>query len=198
MIEKVNPAHPDKVADRIAGAIVDLAYSKQDNPKIAVEVLIGHGVCHIISETSVTFYEHEIQDIVERIAGKKVITDYVEVAQDKHLARNQSESIKCGDNGIFKGVPLTSEQTFLSRVARNIYREFKTDGKYIFDRYGKRLFVQRVGSFSSTGKSDVTGDEFKGWDGIYNGHPMPSDDYWYLITVEEIRKQYTGHFTLKR
>lgn len=68
----------------------------------------------------------------------------------------------------------------------------------IFDRYGKRLFVQRVGSFSSTGKSDVTGDEFEGWDGIYNGHPMPSDDYWYLITVEEIRKQYTGHFTLKR
>ena len=27
MIEKVNPCHPDKVADRIAGAIVDLAYS---------------------------------------------------------------------------------------------------------------------------------------------------------------------------
>ena len=26
MIEKVNPSHPDKIADRIAGAIVDLAY----------------------------------------------------------------------------------------------------------------------------------------------------------------------------
>ena len=25
MIEKVNPSHPDKVADRIAGAIVDIA-----------------------------------------------------------------------------------------------------------------------------------------------------------------------------
>lgn len=43
MIEKVNPSHPDKIADRIAGAMVDLAYKKQDNPKIAVEVLIGHG-----------------------------------------------------------------------------------------------------------------------------------------------------------
>ena len=30
MIEKVNPKHPDKVADRIAGAIVDLAYTKQE------------------------------------------------------------------------------------------------------------------------------------------------------------------------
>ena len=47
MIEKVNPSHPDKLADRVAGAIVDLAYAKNNNPKIAVEVLLGHGNCHI-------------------------------------------------------------------------------------------------------------------------------------------------------
>lgn len=35
MIERVNPMHPDKVADRIAGALVDLAYKKQENPKLA-------------------------------------------------------------------------------------------------------------------------------------------------------------------
>ena len=52
MIEKVNPNHPDKVADRIAGAIVDLAYKKQENPKIAVEVLIGHGYGLVVIETS--------------------------------------------------------------------------------------------------------------------------------------------------
>lgn len=33
MIEKVNPSHPDKVADRIAGAIVDLAYTMHLTPK---------------------------------------------------------------------------------------------------------------------------------------------------------------------
>ena len=60
MIEKVNPSHPDKVADRIAGAIVDLAYKKNNNPKIAVEVLIGHGVCHIIAETSEVFTTEEV------------------------------------------------------------------------------------------------------------------------------------------
>ena len=48
MIEKVNPQHPDKVADRIAGALVDLAYNKQENPKVAVEVLLGHNVVNII------------------------------------------------------------------------------------------------------------------------------------------------------
>ena len=52
MFEKVNPMHPDKISDRIAGAIVDLAYSKEENPKVAVEVLIGHGLCTIIGEIS--------------------------------------------------------------------------------------------------------------------------------------------------
>ena len=27
MFEKVNPSHPDKIADRIAGALVDYAYT---------------------------------------------------------------------------------------------------------------------------------------------------------------------------
>lgn len=59
MYEKVNPAHLYKVADRIAGALVDIAYSKEDDPKIAVEVLIGHGVCHIIREFLFEYKEHE-------------------------------------------------------------------------------------------------------------------------------------------
>lgn len=65
----------------------------------------------------------------------------------------------------------------------------------IFDRYGRRIYEYRTGSFSKEGNS---GSEEFIWDGMYNGHQMPSDDYWYLITVEEIRKQYSGHFTLKR
>ena len=64
MIEKVNPKHPDKVADRIAGAIVDIAYEKEENPKVAVEVLIGHGECHIIAETSVELKFEEVDGIV--------------------------------------------------------------------------------------------------------------------------------------
>ena len=55
MFEKVNPSHPDKIADRIAGAIVDLAYSKDENPKIAVEVLLGHGLVNVIIESNIRF-----------------------------------------------------------------------------------------------------------------------------------------------
>lgn len=109
MIEKVNPMHPDKVADRIAGAIVDLAYAKEDNPRIAVEVLIGHGVCHAIIETSTILDEKDISDAIFRIAGD-VQTDIVIVPQDEPLSDNQKGAIRCGDNGIFKGMPLTEEQ----------------------------------------------------------------------------------------
>ncbi len=132
MIEKVNPKHPDKIADRIAGALVDLAYKKNKNPKIAVEVLLGHGRCHVIIETSENFTLKEVQKIIDRIAGRMYL-DLQVVKQDKHLAKNQSKKIRCGDNGIFKGVPLTEEETLLSDVAREIYDFFESDGKYILD-----------------------------------------------------------------
>ena len=133
MFEKVNPNHPDKVADRIAGAIVDLAYTKEENPKIAVEVLIGHSKCHIIIETSEHFTDGEIASIVHRIAGDVSCIEYQEVKQDEHLARNQSKEIRCGDNGIFKVVPVTSEQERLTSIAKDIYKRYPSDGKYILN-----------------------------------------------------------------
>lgn len=140
MIEKVNPSHPDKVADRIAGAIVDLAYKKEENPKIAVEVLIGHGECNVIIETSILFDFEEIDNIVKRIAGN--VTLYLsQVPQDKHLAGNQAEEIRCGDNGIFKGVPLTIEEKQISIIARYIYNQHSTDGKYILNGKENHLIV---------------------------------------------------------
>jgi gliding motility-associated-like protein/uncharacterized repeat protein (TIGR01451 family) len=54
----------------------------------------------------------------------------------------------------------------------------------IFDRFGKKL-VEYKGAES-------------GWDGVYQGKAMPSTDYWYQIDIEEIDKQYVGHFTLIR
>lgn len=134
MIEKVNPKHPDKIADRIAGAIVDRAYMIQHNPKVAVEVLIGHGECNIIIESSVVFDEDSIQEIVEDIVESDTIAVRIkQVPQDVELAKNQKEKIRCGDNGIFKGMPLTSEQKTLSDIAHRIYNKYSSDGKYILN-----------------------------------------------------------------
>lgn len=138
MIEKVNPSHPDKVADRVAGAIVDLAYATEANPKIAVEVLIGHGFCHAIIETSAQLDEDAIADAIHRIAGNVTPNIHI-VPQDAHLSNNQASGFRCGDNGIFKGMPLTAEQVTLSLAAREIYETFPHDGKYILN--GSRLII---------------------------------------------------------
>lgn len=131
MFEKVNPSHPDKLADRIAGAIVDYAYSKEANPRIAVEVLLGHGYCHIITESSVKLSVKEVGPIVRRIAGEDIFTNLLPVPQDFHLADNQVFGVRCGDNGIFKGSPVTKEQHTLTCIARDIYDTYHADGKYI-------------------------------------------------------------------
>lgn len=141
MFEKVNPSHPDKVADRIAGAIVDLAYKMVDNPRVAVEVLIGHGLCTVITESSVGFDINNITDIVERIAGSGLKLKWVDAQQDAHLANNQKKEMRCGDNGIFKGMPMTFEQHELTRIALLLYKDYPTDGKFIMDMERGRLIA---------------------------------------------------------
>lgn len=54
---------------------------------------------------------------------------------------------------------------------------------YIFDRHG-RLLAQIAGDSS-------------GWDGMYNGNPLPADDYWFRAKLEDGRG-FTGHFSLVR
>ena len=142
MIEKVNPSHPDKVADRIAGALVDLAYSKVENPRIAVEVLLGHGVVNIIIESSVNISDAEAEDIVSRITKRRDLkVSLVMEAQVPILASNQDGEIRCGDNGIFRGVPLTEEEKQLSKIAHDIYDKYPTDGKYVLGN-GKLIICQ--------------------------------------------------------
>lgn len=140
MFEKVNPMHPDKVADRISGAIVDLAYAKSKNPKIAVECLIGHGYCNLIIESSVIFENEDIEKIVHRISkDPSIIVNLKQYPQDVILNENQEEKIRCGDNGIFKGVPITQEQKQLSKIAKDIYSKYNCDGKYVLD--GNKLII---------------------------------------------------------
>ena len=137
MFEKVNPSHPDKIADRIAGAIVDIAYTMVDNPKIAVEVLIGHKECNIIIESNVNIKNDLIENIVYRICQiddvEDMVVDIYKVPQDEYLANNQKDEIRCGDNGIFKGTIITKEQQFLTNLVGKIYNKYPYDGKYLID-----------------------------------------------------------------
>jgi gliding motility-associated-like protein len=58
---------------------------------------------------------------------------------------------------------------------------------FIFDRFGKLL-------------KQISPD-FAGWDGKYNGHELPSTDYWFTVSYNEEDgrdKVFKSHFTLKR
>ncbi|WP_313804802.1 T9SS type B sorting domain-containing protein [Flavobacterium sp.] len=57
---------------------------------------------------------------------------------------------------------------------------------YIYDRYGK--LVKETSSYG------------KGWDGTFNGNPLPSTDYWFKVeyTEGDITKEFKSHFSLKR
>ena len=140
--EKVSPMHPDKIADRIAGALVDYCYAKEENPKCAFEVLIGHNACFITGETSVSIPETFVFDTARRICGEKLNSfEYVEVPQDVHLSKNQSETIKCGDNGVFAGFPMPDIHKKAYNVCNKLYNVFPTDGKIVLNEETNELTI---------------------------------------------------------
>lgn len=57
----------------------------------------------------------------------------------------------------------------------------------IYDRSGRVLFETK--GYDNTNNA---------WDGTYKGNACPSDDYWFVIDIESLDKQFKGHFTLIR
>lgn len=55
----------------------------------------------------------------------------------------------------------------------------------IFDRYGRKVATYHVGQV---------------WDGRYNGHELPTGDYWFVVQTNDpnVDKEFVGHFTLYR
>lgn len=132
--EKVSPMHPDKIADRIAGALVDYCYSKEENPRCAFEVLIGHNCCFITGETSVSIPSMTVWDIAERICKERLKKfKYIEVPQDVELAKNQSKEFRCGDNGVFAGFPMPKVHKEAIGICEKLYEKYPTDGKIVLN-----------------------------------------------------------------
>uniref|UniRef100_UPI0026208330 T9SS type B sorting domain-containing protein n=1 Tax=uncultured Tenacibaculum sp. TaxID=174713 RepID=UPI0026208330 len=77
-----------------------------------------------------------------------------------------------------------SQQDYWYPINVQPYHNIKV---YIYDRYGRQLQL-------------YSGMQ-QGWDGTYQGRPLPSGDYWYTIEFTEItgeEKRIIGHFTLYR
>lgn len=59
---------------------------------------------------------------------------------------------------------------------------FSTSSVSVFNRYGKLLKSTKNAAFS--------------WDGTFTGQQLPSDDYWYVVVIDN--QKFTGHVALKR
>ncbi len=98
----------------------------------------------------------------------------------------------CGE--VFTSVAVVDYQNFFTPNGDGINDLWNLQGRtglrfnniFIFDRHGKlirELFANETG-----------------WDGTYNGAPMPADDYWFKAEYATQNSQgiFQGHFTLKR
>ena len=90
MFEKVNAGHPDKMADRLAGAVVDLVYERaggltKANPRVACEVMAGHGRVDVQIETSLGRLDLRADDLdplIHRLFGERVEGNVLIAPQD--------------------------------------------------------------------------------------------------------------------
>ena len=57
-------------------------------------------------------------------------------------------------------------------ISLELLRGDPTAKIYIFDRFGKLL-------------KQISPSLGPGWDGNYNGNPLPSSDYWFLVEYTE-------------
>lgn len=72
---------------------------------------------------------------------------------------------------------------FWQYIPSPVLEELPLNNIYIYDRYGKLL-------------ASISPDS-AGWDGMFNGKPLPSDDYWFRAEVAA-QSDLQGHFSLKR
>ncbi|MBE6328248.1 MAG: T9SS type B sorting domain-containing protein [Bacteroidales bacterium] len=111
----------------------------------------------------------QVQDSTGCAAEQEIVIKAIEPEPDIFFSPNGD-----GENDFWRIKNLNAYKNANSAIVR------------IYDRFGKLIYSANGADFES------------GWDGTYNGNKMPATDYWYEIDIDDIDKQYFGHFTLIR
>jgi len=133
--ECITPNHPDKICDRISDAILDKCLSQDPNSRVAVETCGGHGKVFVTGEVTTNAHVGEIENIVNRVCGKKMSVEANIVKQSNFIAQGV-DSGGAGDQGIMVGYAcdenedMIPHELYLARdLCKSIYSYFPYDGK---------------------------------------------------------------------
>ena len=150
--EFVSPRHPDKICDIISDSILDAYLTKDQNARVAVETLGGHGDVYLVGEIT-SKAKVDYAKIVKTIAGDiNVHTNIVE--QSPEIARGVDAG-GAGDQGIMVGYAcdetpeyLPMEYVLARDLCKRIFQFHPYDGKTQITvdlRYGKNgNFIKAV------------------------------------------------------
>lgn len=156
--ESVSPKHPDKLCDQISDAILDAYLAEDENARVAVETVGGHGKVFITGEVTSTS-KIDIEPILERIAGNVEVETRL-VHQSPEIA-NGVDTGGAGDQGIMVGYATseTSEylplEVILSRsLNQYLYDIWSYDGKTQVTLQDREL-ISIVASFQHAPKAEL-------------------------------------------
>ena len=133
--ECITPKHPDKICDRISDAILDKCLSQDPHSRVAVETCGGHGKVFVTGEVTTNAYVGDIENIVNRVCGKKMSVETNIVKQSNFIAQGVDTG-GAGDQGIMVGYAcnenedMIPQELYLARdLCKKIYEYFPYDGK---------------------------------------------------------------------
>ncbi len=166
-------------------SIVTLTLTVNPNPEFEVETQGRNATVQVLTGTAPFKYQVDSKIYESAVIEGLTIGDHSIMVTDANT---------CASTGKFSIIPVPVEpMVFFTPNGDGVNDLWNVKGlEYyptaivqIYDRYHKLLYSAKAIDFS-------------GWDGTYNGHPMPMTDYWFVIINEELDKIMSGHFTLKR
>lgn len=136
MTDKVNPNNSDKIADRIAGAIVDYCYTQQENPNVDICVSFSENMYNITAYSSVEITVDAVGSIIKRITGNEGI-----ILNLFYTKVDNIENIECDTSDIFEAYPTNSEELEVSNISSKLFEMAPFDGRYVLDESNNKLTV---------------------------------------------------------
>jgi S-adenosylmethionine synthetase len=162
--EFVSEKHPDKMCDRIADALLDECLRADENSRVAIEIIGGHGRVYVVGEvTSKRNLEDSfIVRTVHDITGDVALDVHIRISQQSPEIAQGVDIGGAGDQGIMTGFATRETPELLPldfALARNLnhalYKKWSNDGKTQVTLSDDNCIVAIVASFADAKSAEI-------------------------------------------